>query len=57
MWTSRITKRSDRIFDPVFWISAILGIALTTLVTYACYLVINKALKFAGSRLKRITRK
>ena len=57
MWTSRLIKRSDRIFDPVFWISIILGIALTTLVTYAVYVVINKALKFAGSLLKRITRK
>ena len=56
MWTGRLIKRSDRTFDPVFWLSAILGIAVTTLVTYACYLVIDKALNFAGWLLKRITR-
>ena len=57
MWTSRLIKRSDRMFDPVFWLSIILGIALTTLVTYACYFVFDKAIDFAGWLLKRILRK
>ena len=54
MWTSRIFKSSDRMFDPVFWLSIILGIALTTLASYATYVVIDKAIDFAGWLLKRI---
>ena len=54
LWIPRLIDRYDRTF--AFWMSAIFRIALSTLVTYAAYVVINKALKFAGSLLKRITR-
>ena len=57
MWTSRIFKYSDRMFDPVFWLSIILGFPLTMLATYAAYFVIDKAIDFAGWLLKRILRK
>ncbi len=53
-WIPRLIDRYDGTF--AFWMSAIFRIALATLVTYAAYVVINKALKFAGSLLKRITR-
>ena len=53
-WIPRLIDRYDGTL--AFWMLAIFRIALSTLVTYAAYVVINKALKFAGSLLKRITR-
>ena len=52
----KLIDRYDGTFNPVFWISAIVSIAVMTLVTYAVYIVIDKAFKYAGSLLKRIPR-
>lgn len=54
LWAPSLIKRYDGTL--VFWLTGILLIALTTLVGYAAYVVITKALKFTRALLKRITR-
>ena len=58
MWTSSMIRRYDGTFtfNLVSCISTVLSIGVTTLVTYAVFVIIAKALKFSGSLLKRITR-
>ena len=58
MWTSSLIRRYDGTFtfNLVPFISTGLAIAFTTLVTYAVFVVIAKAVKYAGSLLKRIPR-
>ena len=58
LWTRRLVSRYDGTFtfNLVPFISTGLAIAFTTLVTYAVFVVIPKAVKYAGSLLKRIPR-
>ena len=57
LWIPRLLDKPEGTFHPAtLWITGIILIAATTLVTYATIVVIGKALKFARSRLKRIPR-
>ena len=56
LWIPRLLNRYDWT-DPRFWITAVIGTSLTMPITYAAYFVIGKAIDFAESLLKQITRK
>ena len=56
LWIPSLIRRSDGTFNLVPFIATVLAIAFTTLVTYAVFVVIAKAVKYAGSLLKRIPR-
>ena len=57
LWIPRLIDKNDGTFHPAtLWLTGIILITATTLVTYATIVVINKALKFAESLLKRIPR-
>ena len=57
LWIPRLLDKTSEMSALVVWLTGIILIAATTLVTYVALVVIDKALKFAGSRLKRIPRK
>ena len=56
LWIPRLLDKTSEMSALVVWLTGIVLIAATTLVTYVALVVVDKALKFAGSLLKRIPR-
>ena len=56
LWIPRLLDKTSEMSALVVWLTGIVLIAATTLVTYVALVVVDKALKFAGALLKRIPR-
>ena len=57
LWIPRLLDKTSEMSALVVWLTGIILIAATTLVTYVAIVVVDKALKLAESLLKQITRK